>query len=248
MNHFLKYGLILIIGCFMASCKSTKKADNFTEKDLRFSMRKGACFGSCPVYELKIFHGGYATFEGKQNTERLGLYDKQLSKSDYKKVVEAFEKLDFDSYPDQFVSNIPDLPNIEIGYHNGAIFRIVSGKEDRPEDLMQAQFQLEKIVDKKEWKFVKSLQEINKNNKPEPAIIYKEVIIEPKKGLLLPKWLESMDQYGVRLKKKIAPALNYYLIEYDTDKISPKEFIALLHKDKDIQSAEFNKKTTQRKN
>jgi len=248
MAQFLKYGFIVLLGSLFVACKSSKKMENFTEEDLRFSMSKGACFGSCPVYELKVYHGGYATFEGKQNTERLGLYDKQLSKSDYKKVVKAFEKLDFDAFPSQFKSNIPDLPEIKIGYHNGDSFRVVAGKEDRPEDLMQAQFQLEKIVDNKEWKFVKSLQEINKNTKPEPSFIYDEVIIEPKKGLLLPKWLKSMDKYGVRLIKKIAPALNYYLIEYDTDKISAKEFISILHKDKDIQSAEFNKKTTQRRN
>lgn len=246
MNKFFKYFFFIFLGFFIVGCKSAKKMDNFTDKDLRFSMSKGVCFGTCPVYELKIYHGGYATFVGKQNTDRIGMFDKELSKKDYKKVVKIFEKMDFDSYPSQFKTRIPDLPTIQIGYHNGEQFRIVTGKEDRPEDLMQAQFLLEKIVDNHQWNFVKSLEELNKNTKPEPSFIYNEIIIEPKKGLLLPRWLKSKNEYGVRLVKKIAPALNYYLIEFDTQKINPNKFIDMLYKDKDIKSAEFNKKMTQR--
>ncbi len=246
MNKILKYSLILCFANLLFSCKSAKKMDNFTDKDIRFSMSKGVCFGSCPVYELKIYHGGYATFLGKQNTERIGLFEKTLSKDDFKKIEKTFEKLDFDSYPSQFKSNIADLPMIKIGYHNGENFKMVSGKEDRPEDLMQAQFLLEKIVDKKGWQFVKSLEEINKGKTPEPSFIYNEIIIEPKKGLLLTKWLKSQEEYGVRLIKKISPNVDYYLIGFDTSKIDPNEFIKMLYRDKDIKSAEFNKRMTQR--
>jgi len=111
---------------------------------------------------------------------------------------------------------------------------------------MQAQFLLERIVDNNQWNLVKSLEEIIRTRKPEPSIIYNEIIIEPKKGLLIPKWIKSQSKYGVRLVKKIAPSLNYYLIEFDPKTINPKKYIDTLYKDKDIKSAEFNKKTTQR--
>ncbi|MEM9548235.1 MAG: DUF6438 domain-containing protein, partial [Bacteroidota bacterium] len=176
----------------------------------------------------------------------IGLYEKTISKDDFNKLEKSFKKLNFDSYPDEFGSNIPDLPLIKIGYHNGEIFRIVSGKEDRPEDLMQAQFMLEKIADNKNWSLVKSAEELNKNKKQEPDYIYNEIIIEPRKGLLLTKWLDSKGEYRVRLIKKIAPNLEYYLIGYDISTINPDTFLDMLHKDKDIVSAEFNKKVTQR--
>lgn len=247
MGRLQYYSFVFFSIILFSGCKSTKETSTFTDKDLRVSMSKGVCFGSCPVYELKIYHGGYTTFFGKQNTDRIGMYDKKLDKGDYNKIIKAFKKTDFESYPDQFKSNIPDLPNIKIGFHNGEKFRVVSGKEDRPEDLMQVQFLLEKIVDNKEWNFVKALEEIEGHSKkPESSFIYNEVIIEPKKGLLLTKWLESHSKFGVRLVKKIAPALDYYLIEFDAKKIDPKKFISMLHKDTDIKSAEFNKRTTQR--
>lgn len=246
MNIYIKHTLILLIACFLTNCKSSKEVKTFSDKDIRFSLSKGVCFGTCPVYELIIYHGGHTTFLGKQNTNNLGQYDKMLSSKEYKNIEKAFEKLDFDNYPDHFESRIPDLPMIKIGYHNGKQLRVVSGKEDRPEDLMQVQFLLEKVVDSNQWNFVKGLKELNKDLSPEPSYIFNEIIIEPKKGLLLPKWLESNSQYGVRLIKKIAPALNYYLIGFDTKKVDPKVFLNILHKDSQIKSAEFNKKTSPR--
>ena len=93
---------------------------------------------------------------------------------------------------------------------------------------------------------VKSLNELKASSKKEPSFIYSEVIIEPKKGLLLGKWLETKKEYGARLVKKLAPSLDYYLIEYDTSKIDPNKFLQMLQSDTNIKSAEFNKKTTQR--
>jgi hypothetical protein len=246
MNTYIKQTLLLLITCLLINCKSSKQVKTFNDKDIRFSLSKGACFGTCPIYELKIYHGGHTTFLGKQNTDNLGQYDKMLSSKEYKNIEKAFEKLDFDKYPDYFDSRIPDLPMIKIGYHNGKQLRVVSGKEERPEDLMQVQFLLEKIVDNKQWNLVKGLKELNKDIIPEPTYIYNEIIIEPKKGLLLSKWLESNSKYGVRLIKKIAPALNYYLIGFDTKKVAPKEFLNILHKDSQIKVAEFNKKTNPR--
>ena len=246
MNIYIKHTLIVLIACFLTNCKSSKEIKTYQDKDLRFTLSKGVCFGTCPVFELKIYHGGYTTFLGEQNTSKMGLYDKMLSSKEFKNIENAFQKLDFNNYPDEFKSRIPDLPMIKIGYHNGKEYRVVSGKEDRPEDLMQVQFLLEKIVDNNQWNFVKGLEEINKDLSPEPSYIYNEIIIEPKKGLLLPKWIESNSQFGARLIKKLAPGVDYYLIGFDTKKVDPKEFLSILHKDSNIKSAEFNKKTSPR--
>ena len=247
MGQLLKISCIVITMISVLSCKSTKKAQNFDEKELRFSLSKGVCFGTCPVYELKVYHGGMAVFVGLQNTPKLGEWEKKLEKEDYKKLEEAFEKTDFANYPSEFKSRIPDFPMVSIGYHDGNEFRIVSGKEDRPDALMQAQFVLEKIVDNNnDWKLIKNLKALRESRKSEPSFIYEEVIIEIKKGLLLGKWIEKNSQYGVRLIKKIAPNLDYYLIGYDTSRITPNKFLKLLQDDGDIINAEFNKKTEQR--
>ena len=91
-----------------------------------------------------------------------------------------------------------------------------------------------------------SPQEIDNNRKPEVVLIKEEVIIEPDSGLLLAKWIEAHNGIGVRLIKRIAPGLNYYLITYDSSKISGENFLQLLKEDAQIKTAEFNKKTARR--
>ena len=228
------------------SCKSNKQLKNMNKDEIRFSMKKSACFGKCPIYKLTIRQNGYATFEGVANTDKLGIYGKQISKDQFKLLEKQFEDSNFESFPVKFQSQIADLPANTIGYHNGQVYKEISGKEERPEQVMQLQFLLEKIADSGNWTLLQSQKEIDHSKKPEIVNIYGEVIIEPIPGMLISKWIESMDKYGVRLMKKIAPTLNLYLITYDADSISAEEFLKALKRDENIKSAEFNKKTSKR--
>ena len=228
------------------SCKSNKQVKNIDKEETRFSLKKSACFGKCPTYKLTIAQSGYATFEGVANTDKLGIYGKQISNDQFKHIVKQFEDSNFESFPVKFQSQIADLPTNTIGYHDGKVFREISGKEDRPEQVMQLQFLLEKIADSGNWTLLQSQKELDQTKKPDVVNIYSEVIIEPIPGTLIPKWIASMDQYGVRLMKKIAPTLNLYLITYDAKSISAEEFLKALKRDENIKSAEFNKKTSNR--
>ena len=238
--------LALSISLLAFSCKSKKQITNLDPKETRFSLAKGPCFGKCPMYTLDIDQSGYATLEGLSNIPTLGIHGKQLDKKQFEKLEEEFMKSNFESYPLEFKSQIPDLPTNTIGYHNGVEYREISGKEDRPEQVMQLQFLLEKIVDSGGWKLLQSIEEMDRNKKPEVVKIDDELIIEPIPGTHIAKWMESMTKYGVRLKKKIAPNLNLYLITYDTSRISSDEFLNVLKRDENIKSAEFNKKTQRR--
>lgn len=241
---------ILIIGLitlFAFSCKTNKKVTNLDKDEVRFSLSKSACFGKCPTYKLFINQNGYATLEGIANMDKLGVYGKQLSKDQLKALVSEFENSEFSQFLENYKSQMTDLPAIKIGYHDGTEFKTVSGKEDRPKELMQLQFSLEKIADSGGWTLLKSQEEIDKTKKPEVVNIVEEIIIEPNPGTHMAKWLESMDKYGVRLIKKIAPTLNYYLITYNKDNITGEEFLKVLQRDENIKSAEFNKKTSRRR-
>ncbi len=239
--------LVISISLLAFSCNSTKRITNLDQDEVRFSLEKGVCFGNCPTYRLTINQGGYATLEGFANINKLGVHGKQLSKEQFEILEDEFMKSNFETFPLEYKSQIPDLPSNAIGYHNGTAYKIVTGKEDRPEELMQLQFLLEKIVDSGGWKILQSPKEVNQSKKPEVVEIFDEVIIEPIPGTQIAKWLESMDKYGVRLKKKIAPTLNLYLITYDSKLISSDEFLNTLKRDENIKTAEFNKKTQRRR-
>jgi len=239
--------MISMTSLFAFSCNSVKKVTNLDKETERFSLSKGACFGKCPIYTLSINQRGYATIEGVANLDKLGIYSKQLSKEEFDKLETVFVKSKFEQFQDKYKSTMTDLPSIKIGYHNGEEFKLVSGKEDRPEDLMQLQFALEKIADSNGWKLIKNQEELDQTKKPEVVRIIDEIIIEPNPGTHMARWFESMDKYGVRLIKKIAPTLNYYLITYNPDNITGDQFLKVLQRDENIKSAEFNKKTSKRR-
>ncbi len=246
MNIFSKIISSILVILSFGSCKSNKMHTNIANDDVRFSLSKGSCFGRCPVYTMEIYQNKRVTFLGKSNTARLGLYEKYISEKSFNLLAEAFYDSDFESYPEQFKSNIPDLPTIKIGYNNGKKMKIVVGREDRPKDLQRLQILLEKIVDSQDWTLLEAPQELDHSQKPKTYMIYDEVIIEPRPGLKIPVWLQSYEDIGVRMIKKIAPALNYYLITYDKKLISSDDFMKMMKSDKDIETVEFNKKTTQR--
>jgi len=236
----------ITISLLAFSCKSTKQVTNLDKDETRFSLSKGACFGKCPIYYLTINQDGYATFEGEANSDKLGVYGKQISEDQFNALEKAFIDSKFETFPGIFESQIADLPTIAIGYHSGVQYKEVSGKEDRPEQLLQLQFLLEKIADSGDWTLLQSKQEIDHSKKPEVINIYSEVIIEPNPGTHIAKWIESMSKYRVRLMKKIAPTLNLYLITYDTDAFSHEDFMKVLERDENIKFSEFNKKTSKR--
>ena len=120
MTTYVKYIFIFsFVACTLTftNCKSTKKLAELSEDEIRYSLSKGVCFGSCPVFELTIYQGGYATYKGERNVKNLGLFEKKLEKGVMRKIEKSFVAQDFSSYPDNFESRIPDLPLIKIGFN-----------------------------------------------------------------------------------------------------------------------------------
>src|ERR1043165_1277973 len=85
--------LLLIVLCACAQTKKTTKKKKTTTTAATaitaIEMSRGACFGKCPVYMLRIAADGNATYTGKQNTQYQGVYTKKL---DAAKVVTLFKE------------------------------------------------------------------------------------------------------------------------------------------------------------
>ncbi|MEE9439307.1 MAG: DUF6438 domain-containing protein [Saprospiraceae bacterium] len=249
MKNILIIGvLVFFIVLVFQNCKSKKGIVKINETDTRFELTKGVCFGRCPVFTLSISQNGIATFEGRINTDKQGIYKRKLTVEEMDGLEDAFGLSGFSKFDTEYKSKITDLPMIKIGYNNGKGLKLISGKETRPESLKQLQFMLERIADAGEWEMIKSAPDgsVNNTKKPKVLMIYDQVIIDPVPGLQMKRWLESKKSIGVRLIKKIAPGLNYYLITYNTELIKPEDFLKLLKDDKGIKTAEFNKKTSLR--
>lgn len=239
---------VLSIVVIMSSCGGSKYATKAVEGDTEMMLKKGVCFGKCPVYTLEIKKGGIAMLDAKNNMDgMLGKYQKKLSKDQYNELLRAFGESEFVNFPAYYDSQIPDLPMVTIGYVAEDTLQITKGKEERPSSLMQLQFRLENIAKAQDWDLIEAYDRpVREAQEEEPKYILSEIIILPKPGISLPRWFRSYEEYGVRVLKKIAPNQNYWLITYDEGKIKPEEVLQMIKADEKILEAEFNKETTER--
>lgn len=242
--------IFFLLGSVLAisSCKSKSKIQKVNNDTVKYYLYKGMCYGTCPSYELSIYEGGKAVFNGLRYTKREGEFTKYLSPATFSKLEQAFARSKFDTYKAEYESRIPDLPLIKVGYHNGVENKMVEGREDRPEAIMNLQKMLEDIADSDGWtasggKLVDDRNvKDDRTRKDDVNVISNEVMIEIDPDLFLPAWIKDRSKMGVKLLRQVSPNSNLYLISYDTDKVNPDSFMSMLRADDMIKNASFNKK------
>jgi hypothetical protein len=88
-------------------------------------MRKGACYGTCPYYELRINEAGIALLDGKQHLPHIGIHEKEIPYEQLQELVRAFEEENFFDLNDTYMEDIPDIQTIVIRYQ----------KQDRKKEI-----------------------------------------------------------------------------------------------------------------
>ena len=128
------FSFIAIIA-LVASCASTKNKSNenaesikttspdsktelsekpaeLGEANLFATIKRGYCYGTCPVYELKIYTNGDATYHGIRNVELEGMYSGQISKENIAALIQKAEDINYMNMEDVYDNpGITDLPS-----------------------------------------------------------------------------------------------------------------------------------------
>ena len=225
------------------SCSSTKDISKLKENDIIISLKKGSCYGKCAVYNFHIYKDGFVTFEGILHSEKLGLFSKTVTIEELNALQKEFEAIGFMDLPSEYPSEIVDLPLITMTYHNGQKSKTISGRTDRPKDLLQLQYKLEKLANSTGWKLEKAADNPNgvATNKDDNKVTDNQLIVEPAENVSLTNWFQKYQRYDLQLIKKVSPGLNYWLVSFNLKLISQKEMIKLLKGDRDIKSVEVNR-------
>ena len=232
-NNLLTCTLLI----FTTNIIVAQNADN-----LEFSMDKGMCYGSCPEYRLEVYKSRYLIYIGIKNTEKLGVYRKTLSKPEYKEICKAFKKSKFDSFEDNYESQVPDLPSVIITHHKKR--KSVTGKLERPQMIHNLEELLTKYADSKgNWKLIEK-PGINGQDSGEFRV--NEIIVLVAHKLDVEQWVKKYHQYGIVVKKRLSPNNYYWLLSFDSSKIPPKQILITLKNDPEIVSAQFNNVLKQR--
>ena len=122
----MKYILSSILfSILLISCASTKEGkDNIKSSDktefkdiekgdsLFAYIRRGACFGKCPTYEMKIYNSGFTELIGTRAIDLLGTYTTTISKDKMHALIAKAKSIGYfamdDVYDNEMVTDLPE--------------------------------------------------------------------------------------------------------------------------------------------
>lgn len=130
---------------FFYSCKTSKDIENKSDY-VMFSLRKTECKGKCPVLFMEIFKSGIVVFEGIKNTDKIGKYEKTLSKKEIRNLQKSFDNSDFFSFENEYTDKITDLPSTYISYTNNGQTKQIRDYYGAPEKLKELEEILNEIA------------------------------------------------------------------------------------------------------
>lgn len=106
---------------------------NSTDRTV-ISLSRGSCKGRCPVYSIIITENKEVVYQGVKNTTVTGNKSIQLTKSQYKELIQSFKDSGFEKLKENYLSGTRDLPKMEISYMNKTV---IYHKKNAPEILIE---------------------------------------------------------------------------------------------------------------
>lgn len=93
--------------------------------DTYVEMKKSGCYGSCPMYTIRIDGAGQATYKGERFVEKIGGHVKKFTDRQTGGLMQAFDNADFWSFKDEYLGDITDLPYTYLTFsHKGKTKKI----------------------------------------------------------------------------------------------------------------------------
>lgn len=170
LQHFLALSLLAVI--ILVACNRKAAAPVTTEKpkpgDITnlveeaprekayqvVGYQKTACFGKCPVFQVKFYNDGKVTWYGQHNVERMGWHEAMVDKAvlaDIRAKVSGAKYWDFaPAYP--VAHKIADLPSTVTYIRIGDMEKSVINTHQAPVELVAFEEYLEGIINGLTWK------------------------------------------------------------------------------------------------
>ena len=164
MRAFTLIILILLTFCF--SCQKSVKTK---PKQFSLEMNRTNCYGTCPVYSLKIGLDGKVEFEGVNYTATKGKAESQIADEKVKELISEVTKSNFFSFEDDYSqgsktcsSSSTDCPSViltikydenekTIKHYNCCFVKSWLSKEDALQPLTDLENKIDEIVETKRW-------------------------------------------------------------------------------------------------
>jgi len=85
--------------------------NGYAPEIVSIALRRGPCFGTCPVYEVTLAADGTATWNGERFVDRTGRHEGQVDLNDYGRLSRFVARAGFFDWAPEFLANVSDLPD-----------------------------------------------------------------------------------------------------------------------------------------
>ncbi len=242
---------IFLLTVFLAQDCKRKNKNSLPEMETSEVMKvvrltKNPCFGKCPVYSITLYNNGKAEYVGRANVKKMGTFTKEIPTEQVADILRRLNAANFWGMDGMYISPLADTPKIIITQFRKDTSKVVRGDHARPKALQDIEKTLAEIAEDKEgWTKIKDHPLPNANKLP-AHFIKNEIIAKFEKGTDVKASVESKKQFGISIKKRVAPNLDMYVLTYDTIRVSPERMLMQVKKMPGVVGAEFNKQLAPR--
>jgi len=149
---------LLLVFLVLFACGSSKKGTEIKEikKELIISLERTPCYGTCPIYKIKIFSDGSAFYHGERFVEKIGNYEFSVSKETLNYILKKADEIGFFELEDKYTANITDLPKTITFIKNGKHKKRVVDYYGAPKILKEFESLVDGCID---YRRMKKLQD-----------------------------------------------------------------------------------------
>jgi hypothetical protein len=134
-----------------ATAENTLDISIAAQTSLIITLERTACFGTCPIYTLKIYANGMVIYNGQDFVSVKGLQNSSITPDQLKELVADFQNVDYFNLPDQYTAPVTDLPSTITSFSFDGKTKTVTNYggclTGSPEKAPQALCDLEKKID-----------------------------------------------------------------------------------------------------
>jgi Domain of unknown function (DUF6438) len=116
------------------------------------TLRRGPCFGTCPVYDVTLSADGTATWNGQNFVERMGQHQGQVDLNDYGRLSRFIDRAGFFDWAPEFLTTVTDLPDYFLTVVTGDETKTVrQNGVDRPADFWVIAALVDHLAEAIDW-------------------------------------------------------------------------------------------------
>tara|TARA_B100000700_G_C14990740_1_gene831181 strand:+ start:1287 stop:1688 length:402 start_codon:yes stop_codon:yes gene_type:complete len=98
-------------------------------------MKRTACYGTCPQYEISIYNNGLIQYDGKAFVDRLNCFQAILDENLIVRIKEKLENVNFFDFEQEYISPVTDIPSVILKVNLGQGAYTVVDRLNGPKEL-----------------------------------------------------------------------------------------------------------------